>query len=177
MSVKNNGDNNKSVSIDVKNDGVWYDWVPFFRPSFMSTNSGLHARYCRIGNTIHYEAIVKFSPLDVGTNPGTYTAMFLLPVYAKTPSVSSSRPIGTAYFTLLGGGSYVGEVYLQATDDFTDSTTTYSGSVGILQYHRVATTSAPVVRNQLTATEPVSLYGSSSTTYHVIAFSGTYEAA
>jgi hypothetical protein len=178
MSVKSNGDNNKIPSIDVKKDGVWQDWQPFFRPSFIASSS-FSARYCTIGKTVHYEAIVKFAQADVGvTNPGPGTAMFLLPVNAKAPAIASSRPIGTAYYSFSGGGLNVGEVYLQATDDFAENNITYSGSVGILQYYRTGSTSAPIARVQVTTGDPVGLYGSGATdTYHTLAFSGTYEAA
>jgi len=183
MSVKSNGDNN-NPNIDVNTDGIWYDWGPFFRPSFMAQNSGVSGGYCMIGKTVHYEAIIKFSPADIGLIPGTLndpssnTAMFTLPVLAKAPTIAFSRPIGTAYFTLLNAGNIVGEVLLQATDGFTDGNTVVTDSVGILQFHR-ASFAIPtfITRVQLTNTNPVTLYGESDITYHVIAFSGTYEAA
>lgn len=178
MSVKSNGDNNNPI-IDVNTEGIWRnDWLPTFRPSFMSQFTELHARYCMIGKTVHYEAIIKFSPADIGTNSGTNQAMFTLPVLAKAPTAAFSRPIGTAYFTLLGAGNIVGEVYLQATDGFTDGSTTVTDSVGILQYHK-ASNAIPtaITRVQLTNTDPATLTGVSTSTFHVIAFSGTYEAA
>lgn len=169
MSVKSNGDSNTNQ------DGVWYDWTPFFKPSFYSTATLINGRYCRLGNIVNFTATFKIDgPAgDVGTNSGDGKAIFLLPTNAKLPSTAANQVIGTSYYTL-GTPQYVGTVLLQPTDGFTDGSTTYTGSAGILQYYKTASSlSNPITKAQLTNIDPVTMTGVVST----ISFSGTYEAA
>ena len=77
--------------------GVWQDWSPVTNSSGWTNGAWTNARYCRIGNTVHFRATLNMS----GTSTGT-SLNVSLPVTAAT---TAKGVYGTGTGSVSGAGS------------------------------------------------------------------------